>query len=98
MQDGPRSLKTHEEIQEFEISAVRYMLDVEHLSFYQQRKGDSNIYILGELMDHNVVLACLPVGIGGGVPSSSKHDIRLGDVVVSMPEGAVRRRPSFNMT
>ncbi|KAK6851588.1 hypothetical protein PG995_011713 [Apiospora arundinis] len=26
------------------------------------------------------------VGIGGGVPSS-KHDIRLGDVVVSMPEG-----------
>ncbi|KAH7459482.1 hypothetical protein FOMA001_g20031 [Fusarium oxysporum f. sp. matthiolae] len=26
------------------------------------------------------------VGIGGGVPSD-KHDIRLGDVVVSMPEG-----------
>ncbi|KAI6365427.1 hypothetical protein MCOR25_005354 [Pyricularia grisea] len=26
------------------------------------------------------------VGIGGGVPSS-RHDIRLGDVVVSMPEG-----------
>ncbi|KAL8367321.1 hypothetical protein RB595_009172 [Gaeumannomyces hyphopodioides] len=28
----------------------------------------------------------LLVGIGGGVPSA-KHDIRLGDVVVSMPEG-----------
>ncbi|KAG9251960.1 nucleoside phosphorylase domain-containing protein [Emericellopsis atlantica] len=28
----------------------------------------------------------LLVGIGGGVPSD-KHDIRLGDVVVSMPEG-----------
>ncbi|KAJ2978656.1 hypothetical protein NUW58_g7430 [Xylaria curta] len=26
------------------------------------------------------------VGIGGGVPSA-KHDIRLGDVVISMPEG-----------
>ncbi|KAK8139369.1 hypothetical protein PG984_002749 [Apiospora sp. TS-2023a] len=29
----------------------------------------------------------LLVGIGGGVPSD-KHDIRLGDVVVSMPEGS----------
>ena len=28
----------------------------------------------------------LLVGIGGGVPSD-KHDIRLGDVVVSMPDG-----------
>ncbi|KAE8141258.1 hypothetical protein BDV38DRAFT_237643 [Aspergillus pseudotamarii] len=30
---------------------------------------------------------CLLVGIGGGVPSS-KHDIRLGDIVVSTPSGA----------
>ncbi len=29
---------------------------------------------------------CLMVGIGGGVPSG-EHDIRLGDVVVSKPEG-----------
>jgi nucleoside phosphorylase len=29
---------------------------------------------------------CLTVGIGGGVPSS-EHDIRLGDIVVSRPEG-----------
>ena len=29
---------------------------------------------------------CLMVGIGGGAPSN-KHDVRLGDVVVSAPEG-----------
>ncbi|KFA74126.1 hypothetical protein S40288_08175 [Stachybotrys chartarum IBT 40288] len=97
---------------EFEMSAFRYMLDAEHPSL-PRKEGDSNIYILGELQHHNIVLACLPgsqgkgsaaivvthlvrtfpciewrfmVGIGGGVPSA-KHDIRLGDVVVSMPEG-----------
>lgn len=97
---------------DFEFSAVRYMLDQEH-SRLSIKQGDSNMYVLGELCGHNVVLACLPgnqgkgaaaivatdmartfpsiewrflVGIGGGVPSD-KHDIRLGDVVVSMPEG-----------
>ncbi|KAK7964033.1 nucleoside phosphorylase domain-containing protein [Apiospora saccharicola] len=96
----------------YEMSAVRYMLDVEHPRL-PAKDGDSNIYILGQLSGHNVVLACLPgiqgkgaaatvvtnmsrtfpqiewrflVGIGGGIPSG-KHDIRLGDVVVSMPEG-----------
>jgi len=96
----------------FEMSAVRYLLSREHPRLPTQ-PGDSNMYVLGELARHNVVLACLPgnqgkgaaavvatnlartfpsiqwrllVGIGGGVPST-KHDIRLGDVVVSMPEG-----------
>lgn len=97
---------------DFEMSAVRYMLDREH-SRLSNKAGDSNEYVVGELSGHNVVLAWLPgnqgkgaaavvatnlartfpsikwrflVGIGGGVPSS-KRDIRLGDVVVSMPEG-----------
>ncbi|KAL2782852.1 nucleoside phosphorylase domain-containing protein [Aspergillus keveii] len=96
----------------FEMSAVRYMLDVEHERL-PAKEGDPNIYILGELSGHNVALTCLPgnqgrsaaaavatsmsrsfphikyrllVGIGGGVPSKA-HDIRLGDVVVSMPDG-----------
>ncbi|RYO77156.1 hypothetical protein DL764_010237 [Monosporascus ibericus] len=96
----------------FEMSAVRYMLDREHPRLPSQH-GDPNIYVLGTLNGHNVVLACLPgnqgkgsaatvatnlartfpfikwrflVGIGGGVPTD-KHDIRLGDVVVSMPDG-----------
>jgi nucleoside phosphorylase len=94
----------------FEMSAVRYMLDNEHPPL--PTPGDSNMYTIGDLQGHNVVLACLPgqqgkgaaatvaanisrtfpsikwrflVGIGGGVPS--ENDIRLGDVVVSMPEG-----------
>ncbi|KAH1612258.1 hypothetical protein KXW39_009210 [Aspergillus fumigatus] len=96
----------------FEMSAVRYMLDDEHPRL-PTKQGDSNLYILGELSGHNVVIAWLPgtqgkgaaaivannmqrtfasikwrllVGIGGGVPSRT-HDIRLGDIVVSMPEG-----------
>lgn len=97
---------------EFEMSAIRYMLDEEHQRLPSSH-GDSNVYTLGKLCGHNVVLACLPgnqgksaaaivatnldrtfpsikwrflAGIGGGVPSN-EHDIRLGDVVVSMPEG-----------
>ena len=97
---------------EFEMSAVRYMLDKEHVRL-RRKPGESTLYILGELSGHNVVLAGLPgsqgkgaaaavakdmartfpsielrlmVGIGGGVPSKT-NDIRLGDVVVSMPDG-----------
>jgi nucleoside phosphorylase len=94
------------------MSAVRYMLDNEH-SRLPRKPDDPNLYILGELSGHNVILASLPgsqgksaaaavakdmartfpsielrlmVGIGGGVPTA-KNDIRLGDVVVSMPDG-----------
>ncbi|KAJ5885095.1 hypothetical protein N7495_009605 [Penicillium taxi] len=96
---------------EFEMSAVSYMLDKEHVRL-PRKPGDSTLYILGELSGHNVILASLPgsqgkstaaavakdmartfpsidlrlmIGIGGGVPST-KNDIRLGDVVVSMPD------------
>lgn len=98
---------------DFEMSAVRYMLDKEHDSL-PTKEGDSNLYVLGELSGHRVTLAWLPgtqgkgaaavvatnlartfpcikwrflVGIGGGVPHGEKHDIRLGDVVIGMPEG-----------
>lgn len=75
---------------------------------------DNNAYTCGRMGNHNVAVACLPigtygltaaavaakdmlrsfpsirfvlmVGIGGGAPSQ-KHDIRLGDVVVSTPVG-----------
>ncbi|KAL4940491.1 hypothetical protein BDV06DRAFT_224064 [Aspergillus oleicola] len=93
-----------------EMQAVRHLLDSEHGSL-PVRSDDSNIYVLGELSGHNVVIACLPgiqgkgaaaiaannlsrtfpsikyrlmVGIGGGVPNL-ETDIRLGDVVISMP-------------
>ncbi|KAL4902068.1 hypothetical protein BDW74DRAFT_187045 [Aspergillus multicolor] len=93
-----------------ELQAVRQVLDREHGSL-PVRSDDSNIYVFGELSEHNAVIACLPgiqgegvaaiaannvgrtfpniryrlvVGIGGGVPTA-KNDIRLGDVVISMP-------------
>lgn len=76
---------------------------------------DTNVYSLGRIARHKVVLTCLSsagtnqaglaafhmydtfpnlrfilmVGIGGGVPcSATGEDVRLGDVVVSMPWGS----------
>jgi len=80
--------------------------------------GDENMYTLGEIGGHNIVMASLPsgnmgitpaakvaadmlrsfpkirfglmVGIGGGAPAPRarpNEDIRLGDVVVSNPQG-----------
>ncbi|KAK6343265.1 hypothetical protein TWF730_010861 [Orbilia blumenaviensis] len=100
---------------EFEMSALRYMLDHEHttLADSDEQQGDPNVYILGELGGLNVVLTYLPgsqgkaaaataaqnlertfqnikyrflIGIGGGVPGT-QNDVRLGDVVVSKPQG-----------
>ncbi|KAH7031006.1 nucleoside phosphorylase domain-containing protein [Microdochium trichocladiopsis] len=67
----------------FEMSAIRYLLDCEHPRLRTQ-PGDTNMYVLGELAGHNTVLACLP---GSQGKSAAAHDIRLGDVVISMPEG-----------
>ncbi|KAH9225157.1 hypothetical protein K456DRAFT_1767068 [Colletotrichum gloeosporioides 23] len=95
-----------------EMAAAKGMLDQLHPNLTRQDPADHNSYILGQVQDHNVVIACLPagiygttpaatvakdllrtfksirfglmVGIGGGVPSR-KHDIRLGDIVVSQP-------------
>lgn len=93
--------------------AAKAFLDKEHDSLEYGPTNDNNIYTLGEMGKHNVVIAQLPkgeygiaaaasvardmartfpnirfglmVGIGGGAPSK-KHDIRLGDVVVSAPQ------------
>ncbi len=93
------------------------MLDEEHQDL-DLAPGDRNMYTLGEIEGHNIVIACLPtgdmgitaagrvatdmlrsfpkirfglmVGIGGGAPSPHarpNEDIRLGDVVVSTPQG-----------
>ncbi|KAL6797362.1 purine and uridine phosphorylase [Trichoderma sp. SZMC 28013] len=89
--------------------AARAFLDEEHEPPNAVPPRDNNIYTLGKMGNHNIVIAILPagelgtsvaasvardmlrsfpnvriglmVGIGGGAPS--KHDIRLGDVVVS---------------
>lgn len=93
------------------------MLEEEHQDL-DAAQGDRNMYTLGEIGGHNIVMACLPsgnmgitpaatvakdmlrsfpnirfglmVGIGGGAPAPRarpNEDIRLGDVVVSIPQG-----------
>ncbi|KAF2403515.1 purine and uridine phosphorylase [Trichodelitschia bisporula] len=44
-----------------ELAAAQEMLDEEHQSL-PQNAADSNVYVLGRLGGHNVVIACLPVG------------------------------------
>lgn len=95
-----------------EYSAAQAFLDEEHGKAEYISPKDNNVYTLGKIGNHNVVIAALPqgeygkaaaagvardmlrsfptiriglmVGVGGGAPSE-KHDIRLGDIVVSAP-------------
>lgn len=100
-----------------ELAASVGMLDEIHPDL-ELARGDRNMYTLGSLSGHNVVVACLPagstgitpaatvaanmlrsfpsirfglmVGIGGGAPrrrARPNEDVRLGDVVVSIPQG-----------
>jgi nucleoside phosphorylase len=47
-----------------EMAAAFAMLDASHAPL-PQPKGDHNTYHLGEIGDHNIVIACLPTGIYG---------------------------------
>jgi nucleoside phosphorylase len=96
-----------------ELAAAQEMLDEEYEDL-ERDDSDNNLYSLGSIAGHNVVIVCLPagrignnpaaavaiqmratfkgirfgliVGIGGGVPSTEAN-VRLGDVVVSQPQG-----------
>ena len=93
-----------------ERAAAEAALDARHPDL-ERRQHDSNLYVLGRIDKHNVVITSLPtgdigtnsaafvaaqmmssfpsigirlmVGIGGGVPLPK--DVRLGDVVISVP-------------
>jgi nucleoside phosphorylase len=95
-----------------EVAAMIQMLDERYST--QQFPRDPNLYHLGRIGEHKIVIAGLPdgltgiasattvaerlwvtfnsvkglllVGIGGGA-YTIKNDIRLGDVVVSRPDG-----------
>ena len=99
-----------------ELAAAKAVLDEKHNdASHDVGVNDENVYCMGSLAGHNIVIVCLPagqignnpaatvatqlraafkgirfglmVGIGGGVPSANA-DIRLGDVVVSQPQGS----------
>jgi nucleoside phosphorylase len=98
-----------------EIVAAQQFLDERHDDPEHTPQHDNNVYTLGKIGRHNVVMASLPkgeygtttaatvardmlhsfpniriglmVGIAGGAPSA-KHDVRLGDIVVSSRDGA----------
>ncbi|GAB1199341.1 hypothetical protein APSETT444_008687 [Aspergillus pseudonomiae] len=81
-----------------EQTAAMAMLDKKHLDL-PQPSNDHNIYTLGSIGKHNIVIACLPKGrwyghshplklasrlaLGAGIPPK----VRLGGVVVSTPVG-----------
>ncbi|KAF2270919.1 purine and uridine phosphorylase, partial [Lojkania enalia] len=95
-----------------ELVAAQAFLDEKHDGPEYVSPSDDNIYTLGKIGKHHIVIAVLPdgeygitsaasvardilysfpnvrlglmVGIGGGAPSK-RHDIRLGDIVVSYP-------------
>lgn len=99
-----------------EMAAAMCMLDKTHEDLEEVDISDHNSYRLGQINDHNIVIASLSadihgstttatvakdmlrtfpsirfslmIGIGGAAPSL-KHEIRLGDVVVSQPDGAI---------
>jgi nucleoside phosphorylase len=48
-----------------EMAAARAMLDEEHGPMPAQDAQDRNNYVLGQVHNHNVVIACLPAGVDG---------------------------------
>jgi nucleoside phosphorylase len=48
-----------------EMAAARAMLDEEHGPMPAQDAQDRNNYVLGQVHNHNVVIACLPPGVDG---------------------------------
>ena len=53
-----------------ELAAAQEMLDEEHEVLEQDEK-DNNLYSLGRIGDHNVVIVCLPAGLMGNNPAAT---------------------------
>lgn len=56
---------------DIELAAARIFLDAEHPRIHRQRAYDDNVYILGNIARHNVVLSLLPSGIYGKVAAAT---------------------------
>src|SRR5215469_10738706 len=53
-----------------ELAAAQEMLDEEH-EHLEQDENDNNLYSLGRIGDHNVVIVCLPAGLIGNIPATA---------------------------
>ncbi|EED11819.1 hypothetical protein TSTA_109990 [Talaromyces stipitatus ATCC 10500] len=56
---------------ETELVAAMAMLDERHPSLPATNPHDANSYVLGQIGDHNVVIACLPAAITGKVSAAT---------------------------
>ncbi|GAP82800.2 putative nacht and wd domain protein [Rosellinia necatrix] len=104
---------------QIEARAALCMMDNEHDGRFAMSRGDDYVFLAGDMLGHNVVIATLPlgqeygtgsaaalasqakkffpnlwfgllVGVAAGLPNLSRkppRDIRLGDVLVALPEG-----------
>jgi nucleoside phosphorylase len=54
-----------------EFAAARAMLDEEHGVPESRNAADRNVYALGRMGAHNVVIACLPAGLPGATPAAT---------------------------
>jgi hypothetical protein len=72
-----------------ELAAAQEMLDIEHEDL-DHDANDTNIYTLGQIGEHNIVIACLPAGkagtkLGRGRRRPPKDGVSVHTVV---PDGA----------
>lgn len=54
-----------------EMAAAKCMLDEIHEDLQEQDKSDNNGYRLGQIGQHNIVVACLPAGDYGNTPAAT---------------------------
>lgn len=61
-----------------EMMAAKAMLDEVHRDLQEQDISDHNSYILGQIHQHNIVIASLPAGVYGTTPAATvaTHMIR----------------------
>ncbi|KAJ6000154.1 nucleoside phosphorylase domain-containing protein [Penicillium waksmanii] len=54
-----------------ELAASRKMMDERHPSLPRNNDVDTNLYTLGRIGQHNIVMACLPYGLTGTTPAAT---------------------------
>ncbi|RYC60299.1 hypothetical protein CHU98_g5922 [Xylaria longipes] len=85
---------------DIEARAALSMMDNIHDGRFPMSRGDDYVFIAGDMLGHNIVVATLPAGqeygtgsaaaLATGLPNLSRkpvRDIRLGDVIVALPDG-----------